>query len=126
MTETRTIRVMLVEDHADFRHLVARWVDREPDLEVVAEAESLEEARRLAASVGCDVAVLDIGLPDGSGTDIVAELRELCPDSASLILSATLDPASLARAREARAEEVLDKFAGPAEVIEVIRRLGNG
>jgi DNA-binding NarL/FixJ family response regulator len=126
MTETRTIRVMLVEDHADFRHLVARWVDREPDLEVVAEAESLEEARRLAASVGCDVAVLDIGLPDGSGTDIVAELRELCPGSASLILSATLDPASLARAREARAEEVLDKFAGPAEVIEVIRRLGNG
>jgi DNA-binding NarL/FixJ family response regulator len=125
MTETRTIRVMLVEDHADFRHLVARWVDREPDLEVVAEAGSLEEARRLAASVGCDVAVLDIGLPDGSGTDIVAELRELCPGSASLILSATLDPASLARAREARAEEVLDKFAGPAEVIGVIRRLGN-
>jgi DNA-binding NarL/FixJ family response regulator len=126
MTETRTVRVMLVEDQADFRHLVARWVDREPDLEVVAEAESLEEARRLAASVGCDVAVLDIGLPDGSGTELIAELRELCPDSASLILSATLDPASLARAREARAEEVLDKFAGPAEVIEVIRRLGNG
>jgi DNA-binding NarL/FixJ family response regulator len=126
MTQARTIRVMLVEDQADFRHLVARWVDREPDLEVVAEAESLEEARRLAASVGCDVAVLDIGLPDGSGTELIAELRELCPDSASLILSATLDPASLARAREARAEEVLDKFAGPAEVIEVIRRLGNG
>jgi two-component system response regulator DevR len=126
MTETRTIRVMLVEDHADFRRLVARWVDREPDLEVVAEAESLEKARRLAASVGCDVAVLDIGLPDGSGTDIVAELRELCPGSASLILSATLDPASLARAREARAEEVLDKFASPAEVIGAIRRLGNG
>jgi DNA-binding NarL/FixJ family response regulator len=126
MTETRTVRVMLVEDQADFRHLVARWVDREPDLEVVAEAESLEEARRLAASVGCDVAVLDIGLPDGSGTELIAELRELCPDSASLILSATLDPASLARAREARAEEVLDKFAGPAEVIGAIRRLGNG
>jgi DNA-binding NarL/FixJ family response regulator len=126
MTETRTIRVMLVEDHADFRHLVARWVDREPDLEVVAQAESLEEARRLAASVGCDVAVLDISLPDGSGTELIAELRELCPDSASLILSATLDPASFARAREARAEEVLDKFASPAEVIGAIRRLGNG
>jgi DNA-binding NarL/FixJ family response regulator len=125
MTETRTIRVMLVEDHADFRRLVARWVDREPDLEVVAEAESLEKARRLAASVGCDVAVLDMGLPDGNGADLVAEVRELCPGSASLILSATLDPASLARAKEVGAEEVLDKFAVPAEVIEVIRRLGN-
>lgn len=126
MTQARTVRVMLVEDLADFRHLVARWVDREPDLEVVAEAESLEEARRLATSVGCDVAVLDIGLPDGSGTDIIAELRELCPGSASLILSATLDPASLARAKEVGAEEVLDKFADPAEVIGAIRRLGNG
>jgi DNA-binding NarL/FixJ family response regulator len=125
MTETRTIRVMLVEDHADFRRLVARWVDREPDLEVVAEAESLEKARRLAASVGCDVAVLDMGLPDGNGADLVAEVRELCPGSASLILSATLDPASLARAKEVGAEEVLDKFAVPAEVIGVIRRLGN-
>jgi DNA-binding NarL/FixJ family response regulator len=125
MTETRTIRVMLVEDHTDFRRLVARWVDREPDLEVVAEAESLEKARRLAASVGCDVAVLDMGLPDGNGADLVAEVRELCPGSASLILSATLDPASLARAKEVGAEEVLDKFAVPAEVIGVIRRLGN-
>lgn len=126
MTQARTVRVMLVEDLADFRRLVARWVDREPDLEVVAEAESLEKARRLATSVGCDVAVLDIGLPDGSGTDIIAELRELCPGSASLILSATLDPASLARAKEVGAEEVLDKFADPAEVIGAIRRLGNG
>jgi DNA-binding NarL/FixJ family response regulator len=126
MTQARTVRVMLVEDHADFRYLVARWVDREPDLEVVAQAGSLEEARPLAASVGCDVAVLDIGLPDGNGADLVAELRELCPDSAARIFNATLDPASLARAKEAGVEEALDKFAGPAEVIGSIRRLGNG
>jgi two-component system, NarL family, response regulator DevR len=126
MTQARTIRVMLVEDHADFRRLVARWVDEEPDLEVVAEAGSLEEARRLAESVGCDVAVLDMDLPNGSGVDLIAELRELCPGSAALILSATLDPASLARVREAGVEEVLDKFARPAEVIGAIRRLGKG
>src|SRR5215212_417150 len=125
MTQARTVRVMLVEDHADFRRLVARWVDEEPDLEVVAEAGSLEEARRLAESVGCDVAVLDMDLPNGSGVDLIAELRELCPSSAALILSATLDPASLARVREAGAEEVLDKFARPAEVIGAIRQLGN-
>ena len=125
-TETTMVKVMLVEDHADFRRLVARWVDREPDLEVVAQAGSLEEARPLAASVGCDVAVLDIGLPDGSGADLIAELRELCPGSAALILSATLDPANLAQAKEAGVEEVLDKSAGPAEVIGAIRRLGNG
>ena len=124
-TETTMVKVMLVEDHPDFRRLVARLVEREPDLEVVAQAGSLEEARRHAASVVCDVAVLDMSLPDGSGADLIAELRELRPGSAALILSATLDPASLARAREAGAEEVLDKLAAPAEVIEAIRRLAN-
>ena len=45
----RVIKVMLVEDHADFRRLVAALLDREPDLEVVAEASSLEETHRHAA-----------------------------------------------------------------------------
>ncbi|MDQ4126821.1 MAG: response regulator transcription factor [Actinomycetota bacterium] len=126
MTEIRTVRVMLVEDHADFRCLVAAWVDREPDLEVVAQAGSLEEARRHAASVGCDVAVLDMGLPDGVGSDLIAQLREICPGSAVLILSAGLDAANLARARKAGADAILDKFAPPSEVVGAIRRLENG
>ena len=91
MTETGAVRVMLVEDHADFRRLVAAVVDREADLEVVAQAGSLEEVRGRIASVGCDVAVLDMGLPDGVGSDLIAGLRETCPGSAVLILSASLD-----------------------------------
>ncbi len=126
MTETRTVRVMLVDDHADFRHLVAAWVDREPDLEVIAQAGSLEEARRHVASVGCDVAVLDMGLPDGVGSDLIAELRELCPGSAVLILSASLDASNLTRAREAGADAILDKFVPTHEVVREIRRLENG
>jgi DNA-binding NarL/FixJ family response regulator len=126
MTETGTVRVMLVDDHADFRALVAAWVDHQPDLAVVAQAGSLEEARRKAASVGCDVAVLDMGLPDGVGSDLIAELRELCPGSAAMILSGSLDEANLARAREAGADEILDKFVAPSEVVGAIRRLENG
>lgn len=126
MTETGTVRVMLVDDHADFRALVAAWLDQQPDLAVVAQAGSLEEARRQAASVGYDVAVLDMGLPDGRGSDLIAELRELRPGSAVMILSASLCAANLARAREAGADEILEKFVDPAEVIGTVRRLGNG
>lgn len=125
MTEAGPVRVMLVEDHADFRRLVAAWVDREDDMEMVAQAGSLEEARRHLASAGCDVAVLDMGLPDGFGSDLVAELRELRPPSAALILSAALDLPNLARARGAGADGILDKFAEPKEVVGAIRRLGN-
>lgn len=129
MTETgavRVVRVMLVDDHADFRRLVAAVVDREADLEVVAQAGSLEEARGRIASVGCDVAVLDMSLPDGVGADLIAGLREICPGSAVLILSASLDAATLARVKEAGADEVLDKFGNPAEVVGAIRQLGAG
>jgi two-component system response regulator DevR len=126
MTETRVVRVMLVEDHADFRRLLAVMVDREADLEVVAQAGSLEEARGRMESAGCDVAVLDMSLPDGFGSDLIAGLREICPGSAVLILSASLDATNLARAKEAGADGVLDKFGDPAEVVGEIRRLGAG
>jgi DNA-binding NarL/FixJ family response regulator len=125
MSEAGAVRVMLVEDHAGFRRLMAGLVDREADLEVVAQAGSLEEARARISPGGCDVAVLDMGLPDGVGSDLIAGLRELCPGSAVLILSASLDAANLARAEEAGADGVMDKFGGPAKVVEEIRRLGN-
>jgi two-component system nitrate/nitrite response regulator NarL len=124
-TETTMARVMLVDDHADFRRLVAAWVDREPNIEVVAQAASLEEARRQLTPVGCNVAVLDMDLPDGVGSDLIAELREICPAPAVLVLSASLDAANLALAREAGADEIMDKFATQDEIVAAIRRLGN-
>ena len=126
MTETGVVRVMLVDDHAGFRRLVAAVVDREADMRVVAQAGSLGEARARIDSGGCDVAVLDMGLPDGVGSDLVAGLREACPGSAVLILSASLDAANLARAKEAGADERMDKFVDPREVVGAIRRLGDG
>jgi DNA-binding NarL/FixJ family response regulator len=122
---TRT-RIMLVEDQPDFRRLMVALLARQPDLEVVAEAGSLTEAREHAAEVSFDVAVLDLGLPDGSGANLISDLRGSNPDAAVLILSASLDPASLERATEAGASEIMDKLSTPGELIGAIRRLGTG
>lgn len=103
MSGKGTIRVMLVEDQAEYRRLLAAWVDREPDMEVVAQAGTLEEARLLPPG-GCDVAVLDIGLPDGYGSDLIAQMRGLSPPAAALVLSASLDVPNLSRARGAGAD----------------------
>jgi DNA-binding NarL/FixJ family response regulator len=119
-------RVMLVDDHADFRHLMTTLLDREPDLEVVAQAGSLAEARSCAAEVRFDVAVLDLGLPDGNGADLIGDVREFNLGAAVLILSASLHPTNLKRAMEAGADEILDKLVSPAEVVDTIRRLGTG
>jgi DNA-binding NarL/FixJ family response regulator len=117
---------MLVEDQADFRRLMSAWLAREPDLEMVAQAGSLVEARNQAALVSFDVAVLDLGLPDGNGVDLIADLRGASPGAAVLVLSASLDPTSLEKAAEAGADEIVDKFATPGEVVGAIRRLGTG
>ena len=120
LTQTR---IMLVEDRADFRRLMAALLGRQPDLEVVAQAGSLAEARRQATTLRFDVVVLDIGLPDGNGADLIGELREANPGVAMLVLSASLDPENLERVTEAGADEILDKFAAPDEILDAIGRI---
>ena len=119
-------RIMLVEDNADYRHLMTALLGRESDLEVVAQVGSLAEARSHAATVGFDVAVLDLSLPDGNGADLIADLREANPSVAVVILSASLDSRNLQRATEAGADEILDKLASPAVVVGTIRSLVGG
>jgi DNA-binding NarL/FixJ family response regulator len=121
---TMRIRVMLIEDQAEFRHLMEILLAGQPDLEVVAQAGSLTEARSCAATLEFDVAVLDLGLPDGNGADLIKELRGSNPGASVLILSASLDPANLKRASEAGADEIMDKLAPFDEVLSTMRRLG--
>jgi two-component system response regulator DesR len=119
----KAVRVMLVEDQVAFRGLMASLLGREPDVEVVAEAGSLKEARRHAARVGFDVAILDLGLPDGNGADLIEDLREASPGASFLVLSASLDPSNGARVKEAGANGVLNKLATSDEIIDSIRRV---
>lgn len=120
--ETKQIRVMLVEDHPDFRDLMEVLLGSQSDIKLVAQAGSLAEARNHAVRIAFDVAVLDLGLPDGDGVDLIADLRQANPDVGVLILSASLDASSFERAAEA--DEILDKLAPLDEVLGTVRRLG--
>ena len=116
---------MLADDHPDFRDLMVALLEGQPDLEVVAQAGSMAEARTEAATAKFDVVVLDLGLPDGNGADLIGELRQASPGGAVLVMSASLHPANIARAMREGADEVLDKLSPPAEVVGTVRRLGN-
>jgi PAS domain S-box-containing protein len=118
------VRVLLVEDHTAVREAIAGMFEREPDLTVVGQAESLAEARELLE--GVDVAVLDLALPDGEGIALIPELRAASPNAHVLVLSADLDRARTARAIEAGAAGALDKTADLAQVVDAIRRLRAG
>jgi DNA-binding NarL/FixJ family response regulator len=121
---TEGIRVMHVEDHADFRDLMGLLLNSQSDIELVAQAGSLVEARACAATLEFDVAVLDLSLPDGNGGDLISDLRRANPDVAVLILSASLDAASAQRAADTGADEIMDKLSPLDEVLDTVRELG--
>ena len=88
--EPRRIRVMLVEDHPDFRRLMEGLLGGQADIKLVAQAGSLAEARKHAALVRFDVVVLDLSLPDVNGVDLLLECPRENRDVDVLILSYTM------------------------------------
>jgi DNA-binding NarL/FixJ family response regulator len=125
---TTPIRLLLLDDHHAFRQPLAFMLEREPDIAVAAQAGSLAEARAAlqngAASV--DVALVDLQLPDGSGVDIVREIRAVAPHMHALVLTADPDKVRHARAVEAGASGVIGKTAHLAEIVDAIRRVHAG
>jgi len=119
-------RLLLVEDHASFRQTLAFVFDQQPDFEVVAQAGSLGEARRVMRDREADLGVIDLALPDGEGVELIEDLREANPLFAALVLTASLDRAEHARAIEAGAAGVLHKSADVDEIMHASRRLATG
>ena len=118
--------LLLVEDHASFRQTLALVFDQQPDFEVVAQAGTLGEARRMMRGREADLGIIDLGLPDGGGAELIEELHEANPDFAALVLTASVDRAEHARAIEAGAAGVVHKAADVDEILETTRRLAAG
>ena len=124
--EPEEIQVLLVEDHASFRQAAASAFESEAGLEVVGQAGSLAEARKILAQEAPDVAVIDLVLPDGYGWELIKELRAGNRRAQALVLTAELGRAEIARAVENGAAGVLHKTAQLEEVVEAVRRLSAG
>ena len=122
--QQRQTRVLLVDDHAAVRQAIAAMFERERDFKVVGQAASLAEARGMLKEV--DVAVVDLGLPDGYGGELITELSVVNPRSQALVLSASLDRTEIARAIESGAAGTLDKVAQLDELVDAVRRLRAG
>ncbi len=118
------VRVLVVDSNAEFLEVFVRLLDHQPDIEVVAKAASLAEARGNLS--GVDVAIIDRGLPDGDGLELIGELREASPGAKVLMMSATVEQAHPEHALEAGADRILDKIASPEETISAIRQVGGG
>jgi DNA-binding NarL/FixJ family response regulator/signal transduction histidine kinase len=114
-------RVLLVDDHAAIREAMAMAFADDGRFVVAAQAGTVAEARQ--ALEGIDVAIVDLVLPDGDGSDLIAELRAVNPNAQALVLSANLDRSAAARAVENGAAGVLSKITHLHEVVGAVRRV---
>ena len=114
----KPVRVIVVEDSAAVREAVTSEFAADARFEVVGEAATVTEARELLAKA--DVAILDLGLPDGSGADLIPELRSANPTARAIILSTTQDRSLHLQAIEHGAAGVLDKLAHLGQVTEAV------
>lgn len=116
-------RILFAEVPRSFRQSASFLMDREPDLAVVAQAESVAEGRRKMAEGGIDAAIIDVPLPDEDGVEFIRELHEANPSIPVLVLTHVQDRENHERLLEAGAGEVVSKEITFEEVLAAVRRL---
>ncbi len=129
MTEAatrRSVRVILIDDHAVVREGYRRLLERTTDIEVIAEAGTGEDAYRLICDLRPDVAVLDISLPGMGGIEVVRRVVARDPDQKILVFSMHEDAVFSSRALQAGARGYVTKSAAPEVLVEAVRLVAAG
>ena len=120
-----TSRVMIVDDHALVRHGLTQLISGEPDLEVCAEAATIDEAME-ALKADPDLIVVDISLKEGSGIELIKQIK--AKDSEIKMLVSSMHDESLfaERALHAGAKGYINKQESTENVLDAIRHVLDG
>jgi DNA-binding NarL/FixJ family response regulator len=120
------LRVMLVDDHALVRSAVRQALTAAPDIEVVGEASSAEDALLLAPELRPDVLLLDINLPGSDGLRVLRELRPRLPETRIVMLTVSTQRRDLLEAIREGAAGFLTKDLSPEALLRTVRGIRRG
>lgn len=119
-------RMLLVDDHKVLRSGLRTLINQQPDLEVVAEADNVREARVLASRTQPELVVLDLTLPEGGSLELIGELVEKGPLPRVMVLSMHNDPAYARAALGAGATGYVVKTVSEEDLLAAIRAVRRG
>lgn len=121
MTEAKSIRVMIVDDHAVVRSGLGAFLLAYDDLELVGEASSGEQAVSLCQQAQPDVVLMDLMMPGMDGAAATRAIREKCPDIQVIALTSFKEQELVQAALQAGAIGYLLKNVGANELVDAIR-----
>ena len=120
------ITILLVDDHALVRSGVRAYLETQPELVVVAEAGSGQEAVQQAVEYAPDVVLMDLVMPGMDGVEATRRVREVSPRTQVVVLTSFHEDTHIFPAIKAGAISYLLKDVGPAELAEAIRAAARG
>lgn len=123
---TDRVRVIVADDHELFRRGLIDALRASSDFTVEAECSTARDALRLARLHLPDLVLLDLGLPDRSGLEVVAEIHRDCPVSRIVVLTVNEDERALLRALREGASAYILKGIGADELDRALRAVVAG
>lgn len=120
------LRVLIADDHPLFRHGIRALLGATPDVEVVGEANTGEEAISLATSLQPDVILMDIQMPGTNGIDATRRILHESPHIRILMVTMFEEDASVFTAMRAGARGYVLKDTEKTELLRAIRAVGGG
>jgi DNA-binding NarL/FixJ family response regulator len=120
------ITVAMIEDHQILVDSLGLMLRYEPDIEFLGSAGSLEKGRRLLTEYDPNVLLLDVGLPDGSGLDLIPEVNQLSPETNIVVLTSLTDEATLMRVVDSGISGFVSKDSQLSDLLLTIRKAADG
>jgi two-component system, NarL family, response regulator NreC len=122
----KKVRILLADDHTVMRAGLRALLERQPNLEVVGEAEDGRQTVEIASSHVPDVVVMDIAMPNLNGVEATRRMVSKQPTISVVILSMYSDESYVMRALEAGARAYLLKDSAVTDLIRAIEAVSQG
>jgi DNA-binding NarL/FixJ family response regulator len=123
---TEPISILIVEDEPEFRRRFTQIIENEPSMRLVGVASNKRDAQSLIDREEFDVMLIDLGLPDGNGTDLIRAVSQRRPDTDIMVVTVFGDEQHVVSAIEAGATGYILKDSTAADVISCIKLLRAG